>query len=58
VSSIDQEFAGIAGRRLARVHGFSRSLGPSGARQFGGGMSVVPPVAISIAIRLVLAGIR
>ncbi len=37
---------------------FSRSLGPSGARQFGGGMSLVRPVATSTAIRLVLAGIR
>jgi hypothetical protein len=48
----------LAAARFARVHGFSRSPGPSGARQFGGGMSVVRPVAISIAIRLVLAGIR
>jgi uncharacterized membrane protein YecN with MAPEG domain len=44
--------------RLASAYGLNRSLGASGARQFGGGMSVVLPAAISIAILLALGGIR
>jgi uncharacterized protein len=48
----------LVAARLSSAYGLNRSLGASGARQFGGGMSVVLPAAISIAILLALAGIR
>jgi uncharacterized protein len=44
--------------RLSSAYGLNRSLGASGARQFAGGLSVVLPAVISIAILLALAGVR
>jgi uncharacterized protein len=48
----------LVAARLSSAYGLNRSLGASGARQFGGGMAVVLPTAISIAMLLALGGIR
>jgi uncharacterized protein len=48
----------LVAARLASAYGLNRSLGASGARQFAGGLSIVLPAAISIAILLALAGVR
>jgi uncharacterized membrane protein YecN with MAPEG domain len=48
----------LVAARFSSAYGLNRSLGVSGARQFGGGMSVVLPVAISISILLALVGAR
>jgi len=48
----------LVASRLASAYGLNRSLGVSRGRQFGGGTSVILPIAISIAILLALLGIR
>ena len=48
----------LVASRLASAYGLSQTLGVTAARQFGGGMAIVLPAAMSLAVLLALVGIR
>jgi uncharacterized membrane protein YecN with MAPEG domain len=48
----------LVAARLANAYALNRSLGKSGLRQFGGGVSVLLIAAASIVLLLALAGVH